>query len=61
MGTDGTSNGNGKITLKDLDKRLRDVEKLLAEYKALYKILQMSMALNLFFLGHMSRAYIKLF
>jgi len=55
------SNGNGKITLKDLDKRLRSVEQLLAEYKVVYKLLQFSMALNLFFLGHMSRAYIKLF
>jgi len=55
------NNGNGKTTLRDLDKRLRAVEQLLAEYKIVYKLLQFSMALNLFFLGHMSRAYIKLF
>jgi hypothetical protein len=55
------SNGNGRITLKDLDDRLRKVEVLLSEYKIVFKLLQFSMALNLFFLGHMSRAYIKLF
>jgi hypothetical protein len=58
----GEGNGtNGKITLRDLDKRLRSVELLLAEYKVVYKLLQFSMALNLFFLGHMSRNYFKLF
>ena len=55
------TNGNGKITLRDLDARLRKVEQLLAEYKVLYKLFQVSAALNIFFLGHMSRAYIKLF
>ena len=59
--TEENGNGNTRYTLRDLDKRLRDVETSVAGFKAVFIVLQFSIALNLLVLGNMSRAYFKLF